>query len=189
MSTDRNDAPRLPKQVEADPQAARVAASLAARRRTLWSGGQLPTPVVGMTARLAATVQSAQMSRRLTRGLERAEKKLAAESRGLDRVDRRAGIERGQRVSRLMLVANDGAERMYRRIESLLRQYGDRLLVVQLTCDALELGALLGKSGSPTKVVMLDHKDAVTDALLSLAGSAPRSSSPASARPSRRRPS
>ena len=86
--------------------------------------------------------------------------------------DRRAGVERGQRVSRLILLADDGAERMYRRVESLARQHGGRLLVIRLEADSERIGAMLSGDGSGAKVLMLDHKDAVADALFALAGSA-----------------
>jgi hypothetical protein len=52
-TADREEAVRLPKRVEADERAAAVAAALVARVQPLWSGGDLPTPVVGLSDPLA----------------------------------------------------------------------------------------------------------------------------------------
>jgi hypothetical protein len=166
---DRDEGVRLPKRVEADARSAAVAAALAARMQPLWSGGDLLTPVVDLGDPLARALKSARSAGRVIRGLESAEKKLAAEARGLDRVDRRTSVARGQRVSRLLLVADDCAERMYRRVETLLRRNRGRVLVLKLRSGECEIGSLLFGAESAAKLLMLAHKDAVADALLALA--------------------
>lgn len=167
MASERRDRPKLPKSIEEDGRSARVHAALA-RTRRLWEGGELHTPIVRLSSALGRVIRSAHAAGRVTRGLELTEKKLAGEARGMERADRRSGAERGQRVSRLLLLASDGAERMYRRVETLSRRYPGRLLVLQLECDSGELGALLFGPGRSAKLLMLDHKDAVAEALLAL---------------------
>lgn len=162
---------RLPKLVEADPRAAAVSAALEQHTELLWSGGDLRTPVVELTDSLAHALKSARAAGRITRGLERTEQKLASELRGLDQVDRKSETVRGQRASRLILVANDCAERMYRRVETLLRRNRGRLVVVQLESGDQEIGSLLFGAGSSAKLLMLGHKDAVAEALFALADS------------------
>ncbi len=170
MTTEADDAvTRLPKRIEADPRAASIAAALGARSTGLWSGGRMRVPLIEMGERLSRALKGAHIARRITRGLENVEEKLAAESRGLAEADRRAGVERGQRISRLILLADDGAERLYRRVESLARLHGGRLLVIRLDADSQRIGAMLSGDGSSAKVLMLDHKDAVADALFALA--------------------
>lgn len=169
MTSEPRSGVRLPKRVEADPRAAELAAVLDSRPRVLWSGGRVRTPVVELGDALARSLKGAHIARRITRGLEGVEEKLVGESRGLDQADQKAGAERGQRVSRLILLSNDGAERLYRRVESLLRRFPGRLLVIQLEADSTRIGAVFSTDGSTTKVLMLDHKDAVADALLALA--------------------
>lgn len=159
---------RLPRRIEADPRAGAIAAALAARPTRLWGGGALRVPVIELDNRLARVLEGAHLARRLSRGLENVEAKLDAERRGLAKADQRAGSERGVRVSRLLLLADDGAERLYRRVESLARTHGARLLVIRLDVDSQRLGAVLSGDGSPAKVLMLDHKDAVAEALFAL---------------------
>ncbi len=161
---------KLPKRIELDERAERVVAALG-RTQPIWSGGDLLVPVVGFSEPLRRALKSAHAGGRVTRGLEGVERKLEAELQGMESADRRSGATRGQRVSRLLLVASDGAERMYRRVETLSRRHPGRVLVLQLECGGDELGELLFGPGSTAKLLMIDHKDAVADALLALAES------------------
>ena len=104
------------------------------------------------------------------RSLENAERTLAAEERGLQMADRQIGVPRGVRVSRLLLLANDGAERFYRQIEALLRRHGPRVLAVRLEIDENGLGELLFGPGRVARLLMLEHKQAVGSVLLAMAG-------------------
>jgi hypothetical protein len=158
----------LPRLVEADRRADGVIAALA-DTKLLWAGGEMRAPVADLTEPLRRALKSAHSAGRVIRGLESAEKKLDAELRGMDDADRRSGATRGQRISRLLLVSADGAERMYRRLETLLRRNPGRLLVLQVRCGSDELGSLLYGPKGTAKLLMLDHKDAVADALLALA--------------------
>jgi hypothetical protein len=159
---------RLPKRVEAEVSAKAMQSALA-ERRPLWSGADLQVSRVELSKGLRRAVKSAYSAGRVTRGLEGVEKQLKAEALGLAHVDRRSGAARGQRVSRMVLVADDAAERMYRRVETLSRRHPGRLLVLRLNCSGEELGALLFGPEGVAKLLMLDHKDAVADVLVALA--------------------
>jgi hypothetical protein len=106
----------------------------------------------------------------VVRSLENAEHALAAEERGMEMADRKSGVPRGVRVSRLLLLANDGADRFYRQIEALLRRHGPRVLAVLLEIDETGLGELLFGPGSVARLLMLEHKQAVGSVLLAMAG-------------------
>ena len=71
----------------------------------------------------------------------------------------------------MILLSADCAERMRRRVETLTRRHPGRVIVLGLECDGDELGAALFGPGHTAKLLMLDHKDAVSDALLALTGS------------------
>ena len=103
------------------------------------------------------------------RGLESAAARLANEDRGLGLADRQSGVPRGARISRLLVMADDGAERFYRQVETLLRRHGPRLLALRLDVDAEALGAVIFGPGSRARLLMLDHKEAVSAFLLALA--------------------
>lgn len=161
---------RLPKAVEDDPRAARIAARLAADPRPLWPRGTLRVATVPLDAGLADALRSARTAGRVRRGLESIAGALDAEAHGLARVDRESGALRGARMSRLVLVTNDGAERFYRHVETLLARHAARVQGLRLDASAAQLGALLFGPEAIARVVLLDHKDAVAAALLAIAG-------------------
>jgi hypothetical protein len=160
---------QLPKLVEADPKGKNLMSSLTAHARPLWPGGKIMAPAVSFKPALAEALRTANSSGRLVRSLEGAKSKLAAESRGLGLVDQKSGARRVERVSRLLVLANDGAERFYRQVEKLLRQNGPRLLALCLDVDAEMLGQTIFNPGDRVLLLMLDHKEAVSNMLLALA--------------------
>lgn len=163
------EALRLPRRVEGEPGAAHLASGLAARAEPLWAGGEVRVPRVEVAPGLEAALKSAFSAGRVVRGLEATERALAAEERGLKHVERTSGVERGGRVSRLLVVADDGAERFYRKVESLLRRHAPRVLALRLSADEHALGQLLFGPDRVARLLLIAHKDAVAAVLLALA--------------------
>jgi hypothetical protein len=162
---------RLPKLVESDPRGPQLLDSLKAHTQPLWRESEISIPAAVMTTELAEALRKAYASGQVIRGLENAERALAVEERGLQMADRKTGAPRGDRVSRLIILANDGAERFYRNVETMLHRHGPRVLAVRLETDAGGLGELLFGPGRIARLVMLEHKQAVGDVLLAMAGS------------------
>ena len=162
----------LPRDVEADPQREAIHAALAARTRKLWPGGSVDVPVLALTAELTAARRAALARGQLRRGLEAADAALAAERQGLEAVASRTGVEPGGRVSRLCLLSDDGAERFRRQVERCVVTHAPRLLACMLDVDAATLGTTLYGREAVAKLVLADHKDAVSAILRSLAPAA-----------------
>jgi hypothetical protein len=161
---------RLPKSVESDPRGPQLLRNLTTNTRLLWRESEIGIPVARMTLELAEALRNAYGAGQVVRSLENAERTLAAEERGLQMADRQIGVPRGIRVSRLLLLADDGAERFYRQIEALLRHYGPRVLAVRLEIDENGLGELLFGPPNVARLLMLEHKQAVGSVLLAMAG-------------------
>lgn len=161
---------RLPKSVESDPRGPQLLHNLSTHTRPLWQESEIGIPAARMTPGLAEALRSAYSAGQVVRSLENAEHTLAAEERGLQMADRQSGIPRGVRISRLLLLADDGAERFYRHIEALLLRYGPRVLVVRLEIDGNGLGELLFGPCRVARLLMLEHKQAVGSVLLAIAG-------------------
>jgi hypothetical protein len=159
---------RLPKLVEGDPRGQELFRGLTAHARPLWSGSKIRVPTVAFNPALAEALQTAHRAGQLVRSLENADRKLAAEGRGLDLVDQKSGISRGERVSRLLVLADNGAERFYRQVEKLIRQHGPRVLALRLDVKAETLGQMLFGSGHRVLLLLLAHKEAVSAMLLAL---------------------
>jgi hypothetical protein len=161
--------PRLPREIEVDPCHDAVRAALATPARLLWPGGTLVAPVVPLTAALRHALGAAATSGLLRRGLEAAGAALDAERRGLAALPPDEARRQGARVSRLLLVANDGAERFYRRVERLVVTHAPRVLACVVDCDSATLGALLYDRDALAKLVLAEHKSAVAAILRALA--------------------
>jgi hypothetical protein len=163
------EALRLPRKVEDDPAAAHLASELTARALPLWPRGELRVARADLSPALEAALTSAFSAGRIVRGLEDTTRALAAEARGLANVDQRTGAARGARVSRLLVLADDGSERFYRSVESLLRRHSPRVLALRLSADEEALGQLLFGPGRVARLLMVERKDAVSQVLLALA--------------------
>jgi hypothetical protein len=160
---------RLPKAVEDEPSAAHLASALAARAQPLGAGSELRVPRAKIASPLATALRSADSAGRIIRGREGAERALATEDRGLKHVDRKTGVERGRRVSRLLVLADDGSERFYRDVEWLVNRHAPRILALRLYADEHALGTLLFGPNQVARLLLIAHKDAVSAVLLALA--------------------
>jgi hypothetical protein len=159
---------RLPKVIENDPQGPALHVALREHARKLWAGGAIMVPTASWSDSLAVALTSAQREGRLERGLERAERALQREVRGLSLADARSATQRGLRVSRLLLVSNDGTERFYRQVERLVSAQGPRLLTVYVDADAGQLAGVVPQALGVVRALLIEHKDNVARVLLAL---------------------
>jgi hypothetical protein len=161
--------PRLPKAVEGEPIAAQLATELAKRARPLWKGGRLRVARAELAPGLETALRSVYSAGQIVRGLEAADRSLKTQARGLARVDRKTGVERGRRVSRLLVLADDGSERFYRNVESLVHLHAPRVLALRLAIDERALGELVFGPDQVARLLLIEHKHAVSALLLELA--------------------
>jgi hypothetical protein len=159
---------RLPKALDGDARADALTASLRRSARKLWQGGSLDVPGATWSTALAQLLREAEHSGHLMRGLELIETTLAGEARGLALADARSGADRGSRVSRLLLVSNDGSERFYRQVERLVVSQGTRLLPIRLDADSTRFADALASVSGVVRALLIAHKDPVTRVLLTL---------------------
>lgn len=152
----------LPRALEADARSEEVRRVLGAQAAPMWAGGSLAVAHLPLTAPLAAALARAARRGFVRRGLEAVTDALDAQ---------RTGLLAGQdvRVSRLLLCTDDGAERFYRGVERVLRDHAPRVLGAVLGVDGATLGRLLFGADATAKLVLVEHKDAVSDVLLALA--------------------
>lgn len=162
---------KLPRLIESDPRHDALVAMLQAEAKPLWEGGMIPVPHVQFTDDLVAVLKDALNSRQLERGLENIESILGKEQRGLDALAKKQGVPKARRVSRLLIVADDGAERFYRQCETLLLRHPDRLLALRVPVPCAQLAERLFTSEALVKVLLVSEREAVSSVLLSLAAS------------------
>ncbi len=160
----------FPRQLEADGSAEKIREALAVRETRLWPEGKMNVPVLNISETLTGAIKKARLQRRVRFGFDDIFDKLAAEKRGIDVLLQKTKSQQQNRISRLLLFSNDGAERLYRHIEQALIEHHLRILGCQLDVDSKKLGQLIAGSSVGVKVILVEHKDAVSDILRSLVG-------------------
>ncbi len=158
----------FPRQLEAADLAEKIRETLAASTILLWQEGNLSVPLLRVSAPLAEALQRARLQRRIRFGFEDIAGRLAAEKKGIDAVRQKMTSRQQNRVSRLLLFSSDGADRLYRHIGQILIEHQPRLLGCRLDVDGKALGKLLGAESAGIKVILVEHKDAVSDILRAL---------------------
>lgn len=160
---------RLPKAIQSDPRASQLLGALEAHSRLLWQGGTVKVPEAQLNDALREVLMGVHHAGQVIRSLEKAEQTLATEARGQGMADHKSGVTRGVRISRLLVLTSDGAERFYRQVELLLQHHGPRVIAVRLATDAEGLGEMLYGPGRVARLLLIEHKAAVGAALLALA--------------------
>lgn len=159
---------RLPRELEADGTAGDICQVLMARTVQLSSDGDLSIPMITVGDPLKKVLLRANLNSQVRCGLEAISHKLAREKRGIDHLREGRGLPSGERVSRLLLISNDGAQRFYRHIENLLQLHSPRLLGCMLDMDGSALGSLITGKERQIKVIMAEHKGVVSEILRTL---------------------
>ncbi|MDY0186569.1 MAG: hypothetical protein RBR16_01460 [Syntrophus sp. (in: bacteria)] len=154
--------PILPRELQSSENGAAIQAALQAQTRRLRSESDLAVPVLALNSLLSQVLKTAERRGHLCIGLEAAGEKLARERKGLLKMVREQGLFVGERISRLILVANDGTERFYRSVDWLAKDHGSRMLVCLLDVPGIEIGRILFGKERNIKLLLIDHKDTVS---------------------------
>lgn len=158
----------FPRQLEAAGLAEKIRDILDARRIKLCPEGEVEVPALSISPSFTNALRKACLQRRIRFGFENIAEKLAAEKKGIDHVGSQSPSLQKDRISRLLLFSNDGAERLYRHIGQILSEHAGRILGCRLDIDSKTMGRLLNVKSSGIKVILVEHKDAVSDILMSL---------------------
>jgi hypothetical protein len=162
------DGLRLPKAIESDARGPALHASLRESSGKLWPQGTIVVPTAPWRPALAALLASVHREGQLVRGLEAIEKSLDRQAHGLSLVDARSSTERGSRVSRLVLLGNDGAERFYRQAERLVCTQAPRVLAIRVDATSTQLAEVVPEANGVVRALMVEHKASVAQVLLAL---------------------
>jgi len=163
------DAPPLPRALDGDPSAAAIRARLVADVRPLWRDATIAVPEVSLGRPVADALVAAHRHGAAVLGLEAAAAELDREAHGLATAAARSGAPHGARVSRLLFIASDGAERFYREVERITRRHAARLLTCRLDVAADLLGRTVLGRPARVKAILVTHKTDVADVLRALA--------------------
>lgn len=161
----------FPRQLESDGSVEKIRSVLSVRKTKLWPEGKLEVPVLNISESMISAMKTVRMQRRIRFGLDDIFDRLAAEKKGIDQLHEQTQSKQNERISRLLLFSNDGAERFYQRIEQILTEHRQRILGCRLDLDGKTLGRFITGRSAEIKVILVEHKDAVADVLRALADS------------------
>ena len=157
---------KLPRQIEAQYPDNTVLDYLHSRTKKLRDGGTFVLPVLNFSEPLKSALLAARRSGRIVRGLETAAATLNNEGYGIDLL--RQDAAQGRRISRVLLLSDDGSGNFYRTVERLLEKHAPRVLGCLLDADSFHLGSLLFGRAAAARLVLVSHKDDVSRLLLAL---------------------
>ena len=154
---------KLPRQLEDEGLESDIRAALERESIALYSNSDMYIPVLKLNLELRKHIFYSKSAGALIFGFEAIEEYLANELQGLQKADNLS-----DRVSRLLIVTNDGSHRFYRGLEFLQKRQGKRVLLCRLEVDSELMGNILGFEGKQVKAVLLNRKRSVMNVLKSL---------------------
>lgn len=152
---------KLPKGILTHPNAPLIEEAFRFNLRLLFAKGRLEVPQWPFHEAMRAALVTAYSSKHLIQGLESIEQHLDAELKGLKALQSQPGQDQKQRLSRLLLLSNDGSERFYHSAESILLRHGDRTLGCMIDATADQLGQGVTKKSNPAKALLIDERKAL----------------------------
>jgi hypothetical protein len=158
----------LPKKLDGSEEGKKVEDLLRSSQKPVLPGSGYLLPSFPLNDSIKKALNGARRTGRIIRGIEEAEKMLDAERAGILSVDMKTGSERVERVSRLIIVANDGSDRFYRQTKRLVDVNRPRVMAMHLDITSFELGGAIFGPGKRALFLLLNHKDAVINLLISL---------------------
>jgi len=154
---------KLPKQLEKDNVESEVRAALDQESIELCDDSTMSIPVLKLNPELQNQIRYAKFRDEVVLGFGEVEKALKNELHGLQKAN-----NQGSRVSRLLLVTNDGSPRFYRQLEFLNKSQGSRVLICRLDVDSEVMGNILELKEKKVKAVLVNRKESVVNVLKSL---------------------
>lgn len=162
---------RFPRELESAGSSETIRRTLLARIIKIRPDSNFEIPLIEPGKPLEDSLRKSRLRGQIRCGFEDIVDKLENERIGIASVRRRTDAPFGNRISRLLLFSNDGADRLYRHIEEIIKIHSPRILGCLLNIDSAALGRLINRRESKIKIIMADHKDAVCEILRAIVAS------------------
>jgi len=154
---------KLPKDLCADGVDADVQRVLERESFEISSDPHVSIPSLELNPELRKNIFYSKSLGELVIGYESIELELASQRKGLLNVDNNS-----ERVSRLLIVTNDGSRRFYRELRFLQHKEGGRVLICRLNISSQEMGEILAMPGRSIKAILINRKTSVVNILKAL---------------------
>lgn len=158
---------KLPRTSLSPEEITAVEAFFAADLRPVFEGSSAVISYLPFDMTTRKSFQAVMRTGCFSQGLESIAKVLDDEKKGLTEVQKKTGQPPANRMSRLLFISNDGSERFYKQVSSLLTSHGNRVWCCRVEANAEELGSLLTVASA--KAIMINDKKALALYLTTLA--------------------
>jgi hypothetical protein len=159
---------KLPRKVENDPRHEALEKYLSRNLHPLWEKSTIKVPQIEFQPPLEDVLIRALNLKQLERGLEHIDQILDAEKKGLVALQQKQKAAPANRISRLLIIANDGTERFYRACESTLLRHSDRLLCLHVQAPSARIARNILGEDQLVKALLVSDREAVAQVLLAL---------------------
>jgi len=159
---------KLPKNVLTSPSAAAVEKLFVSTEQRLRFAGKVTVSRWVFNQKVQAALGDVIVGRQLVQSLEVIGKTLDRELKGLMAVQQKTAKQPTERLSRLLLLSNDGSDRFYHDVESLLVRHGQRTWCCVVEATGEQLGQAIKPGGAAAKAVMIADRKALELFLLRL---------------------
>lgn len=156
----------LPRILIAAGAAGPLAAAWVDRVREDREAGRVGCPRFAFSKSVANALFESRRARQVERGLESITQALDRQASGLaNATATRPAGPGGRRISRLLVIADDGSPRFEREAARLRARHADRLELVGVAADERALGEAVYGRGRRVRALLLTHKEAVVRVL------------------------
>jgi putative sterol carrier protein len=93
---------------------------------------------------------------------------LDKELKGLKALTKQPGQTQNDRLSRLIILSNDGSERFYHNVDSILNRHIGRAMACIVDATAEQLGDAFTKKANPAKALLIDERKALESFLATI---------------------
>jgi hypothetical protein len=159
---------RLPKNTVKHPLVGTIEAAFTKKIAPLRPQGTALVSYWSLDDSLSQALKEAGIAAGFVQGLDQVERLLDKEAKGILLLRQKTGQPEVSRLSRLLFLSNDGSERFYRKVETILKAHGTRTWAVVLDINAEALGKLTLPLGTPVKALLLADRKALELFLASL---------------------
>lgn len=159
---------KLPKNIMTHPNLKSIEALFTENLKLLYPEGRRKVPLWGFDENIRNALKGVYDSKNLVQGLEAISAHLDKELKGLKALTKQPGQTQNDRLSRLMILSNDGSERFYHNADSILNRHSTRTMACIVDATAEQLGEAFTKKANPAKALLIDDRQALESFLATL---------------------
>ena len=159
---------KLPKNIMTHPNVKIIETLFTSNLKLLYPEGRRKVPQWSFDDNVRRALKGVYDSKNLVQGLEAIGDHLDKELKGLKALTKQPGQTQNDRLSRLIILSNDGSERFYHNVDSILNRHLGRAMACIVDATAEQLGDAFTKKANPAKALLIDERKALESFLATI---------------------